>query len=113
MPPPPTMPMTEAERMSDSNRSRMYERKLGRICGTTPKRDDMQAPRPHRGDPFDLAGIDGLDGFAQELAEDAAGVDAEREHARKRPQPHSGDEHQGEHKLIDGAQQIHGRRAAW
>src|SRR5215470_5956656 len=46
MPPPPTIPMTEAERMSDSNRRSTYERKFGRTCGATPKAMTCSRPAP-------------------------------------------------------------------
>jgi hypothetical protein len=54
-----------------------------------------------------LPGIDGLDALAQQFAQDAAGVDTERQHAGKGTQADGGDEHQREHKFIHGAEEIH------
>ena len=75
------------------------------------ERDHVEPARAHRGHALDLAGIDRLDGLAEQLAEHAARVDAEREHAGEGPEPDRRDEHEREDELVDRAQHVHEPRA--
>ncbi len=75
--------------------------------GDDAKGDHVEAPGADGGHSLDLAGIDGLDRLGQELAEHAAGVDAEGQHAGKGPEAHRGDEHEGEDELVHCAEHVH------
>src|SRR5215813_9990771 len=102
MPPPPIIPMTEAERMSDSKRSNTYEMKLGSTWGTTPKAITCSRPAP-----FHLPGVDRFHRLAQQLSEHPSRVESEGEHAREGAEAHRGDEHEREHELVDGPHHVH------
>ena len=66
-----------------------------------------QLVRPRGPDALDGPRVDRLDGLREQLCEDAGRVDEQRHHAGEGPEPDGDHEQDGEHHLMDGAEEVH------
>src|SRR5918996_5349182 len=80
MPPPPTMPITDADRMSDSKRSRMYDRMFGEVAGPQHTQRDRDRDGEHGPPQRDAHGDDALPRVLADVGEGRLQV-ALQEHA--------------------------------
>jgi hypothetical protein len=107
MPPPPTMPMTDAERMSDSKRSSRNEKKFGSTWGMTPKLITWSRPAPTAATPSIWPGSTASMASLRSLPSTPPVWMPSASVPANGPRPHRGDEHQREHEFVHRAQDVH------